>query len=624
MPIITAAGHGRGGCGLWGYKVLVGLPGPKPPQFFATWLIRIVINCVLTVLDKRQRLAPDDDRAAERQRAFASDSDDRLDLRSAVRQARSKPFCPGGLKELRKRYANPEEPAGSAPSPAAGASELSAEEALRHKLAELKLRTEELFDIPEAYELTIADYRDDKREGGRAMFVWTKAGEDPIWSKSGKDSGLSVELNAQGDLIEYTIDVEESAGDLPELSVEELRLRAEKFALDHYPGALKPFSLTRTKFAESGTLFFYEQEVMGMPLPMSGFRVKVHRSGIVSDFRYFGRQTKPKIPESLVPKEQLLRQIADTARLDLRLAFLYKSVDDSDKDELRLVYEPTTRWMHFRADGVEEAREAADEDTESEEPAVWLPVPVPAVEAPPVRTAEDALKLLGLDPDRYELLREVEMDDRLTGFVWRRRDWQPDAAEDLSLDAFMRERSEETVKAKIDPVGGRLVSLFRFEEELPGELRLTRDECLDIALGFMARAQPGLAPFMQLRQREEEADSGREHFEFRIGKQGVWMEFDHFRLSVNKTTGQIGSMMGPSVDPAQLQAVEVTALMDEPEARRIYAEALDLKLGWETDYSGSGKRRRYRLMYRLVHKKKGREIRWIDARTGELICSKPD
>ncbi|SCW66607.1 protein of unknown function [Paenibacillus tianmuensis] len=526
---------------------------------------------------------------------------------------------------MHKRYDNPDEPAGSRPSPADGASELSAEEVLPRKLlAELKLRTEELFDIPEAYELTIADYHEDKREGGRALFVWTKAGEDPIWNKSGNDSGLSVELNGQGELIEYTIDVEESACDLPKLSVEELRLRAEKFALDHYLGALKPFSLTRTKSADSGTLFFYEQEVMGLPLPMSGFRVKVHRSGIVSDFRYFGRQTKPKVPESLVLKEQLLRQIADTARLDLRLDFLYKSVDDTEKDELRLVYEPRTRWMHFQADGMEAAREA-DEDTASEEPAVWLPVPeLLAVEASAVRTAQDVQELLGLDPDRYVLLREVKMDDRMMGIVWRRRDWQPAASEDRSLDAFFRERAEETVKAQIDSVGGKLVSFIRFEEEIPGELRLSRDECLDIALGFLARMQPGLAPFLQLRQQEEASDSDREHFDFRIGKQGVWLELKHIRLSVNKTSGQIGRVTGPSVDPAQLQAVEVTPLIDEPEARRIYAEALDLKLGWEIDYSGNGKRRCYRLMYRLEHKEKGREIRRIDARTGELICSKLD
>ncbi|KPV60852.1 RNA polymerase subunit sigma-70, partial [Paenibacillus sp. A3] len=244
---------------------------------------------------------------------------------------------------------------------------------------------------------------------------------------------------------------------------------------------------------------------------------------------------------------------------------------------------------------------------------------------PAVRTAQDVQELLGIDPERYELLREVEMDDHMTGIVWRRRDWQPAVSEDRSLDAFFRQRSEETLKAKIDPVGGRLVSFIRFEEEIPGELRLSRDECLDIALGFLARMQPGLAPFLQLRQQvEASSDSDREHFDFCIGKQGVWLELEHIRLSVNKTSGQIGHVMGLSVDPAQLQAVEVTPLVDEPEARRIYAEALDLKLGWETDYSGSGKRRRYVLKYRLVHKEKGREIRWIDARTGELICSKLD
>ncbi|MGG4456187.1 sigma-70 family RNA polymerase sigma factor [Brevibacillus porteri] len=623
------------------YRALVGLPKLRQPQFFTTWLTRILMNCAMTALNKRQRLVVDDRCFEELQQVSVTEHDDRIDLLAAVDQLEPrqrqviafkywqdmtieeianllrmpsgtvKTILHRGLKALRKNYSSTE---GDIPSESAIVSE---QDWLQQRLVALKQLAESRFDIPQTHELTIADYQEDKREAGRATFVWTKQGADPVWGETGKDTGMSLVLGSQEELLEYTIDVEEAARDLPVLSQEELRLRGEEFVLIHYPAAWKQFSLTRTKETESGTIFFYEQVVMDLPLPSSGFRVTVHQSGMVSNFLYFGQQKKPKIPEKLIVKEQIFQHIEKTVKVDLQLTYVPKEVLNRERDELRLVYKPDNYWKSYPADE-KEASKSTEEAVEWEEQAVWLPVPV-LPQAAAVRTLEEVQALLGIDPKRYQLLRNADIDEEISAYVWRRRDWKSTDSDDRSFRTFLRTRSADTVKVMIHKRTGALVSFARFEDCPPGEKRLSRDACLDIVLPLLACTRPELEPYLWLRDQEEEQESDREQFEFRIGVQGVWLKRESLRVVVNKTTGLLEAMNSPLIDTTQLETVQTTPLIDESKALQIYMEALDLKLEWQIDYSGRGKNHRYRLVYQQVHRDNQREIQWIDARTGELI-----
>lgn len=623
------------------YRALVGLPKLKQPQFFATWLTRIVINCAMTALNKRQRLVVDERYVDELQQVSVTEHDDRIDLLAAVDQLEPrqrqviafkywqdmtieeianllrmpsgtiKTILHRGLKALRKKYSFTEEATRSE------SATVSEQDRLQQRLVALKELAEARFDIPQTYELTIADYQEDKREAGRATFLWTKQGADPVWGESGKDTGMSLVFGSQEELLEYTIDVAEAARDLPVLTQEELRLHGEEFVLIHYPTALKQFSLTRTKTIESGTIFFYEQIMMDLPLPSSGFRVTVHQSGMVSDFHYFGKQKKPKIPEKLMEKEQILQHIEKTVKVDLQLAYVPKEALNGALDELRLVYELDNCWRSYPADEKEVAK-LSEEAVEWEEQAVWLPVPL-LPKAAAVRTLEEVQALLGIDSKRYQLLRNADIDEEISSFVWRRRDWQSTDSEDRSFRTFFRTRSAGTVKVMIHKRTGALVSFSRFEDCPPGEKRLSRNECLDIALQFVARTRPELEPYLWLRHQEEEGETDQELFEFRIGVQGVWLRRESLRIVVNKTTGLLEGIDSSFINTTQLETVQTTPLIDERKALQIYREALDLKLEWQIDYSGRGKNHRYRLVYRQVHRDNQREMQWIDARTGELI-----
>lgn len=626
------------------YRALVGLPKLKQPQFFATWLTRIVINCAMTARSKQQRLVMDESGMDELQHVSRTDHDDRMDLLAAIERldprqrqviafkywqdmtieeissllrmpaGTVKTILHRGLQGLRKHYTSRE---GAIRSESAIVTE---QDQLQQRLVALKQLAEARFDIPQSHELTIADYQEDKREVGRATFLWTKKGADPVWGEAGKDTGMSVVLGSQEDLLEYTIDVEEVARNLPELSQEELRLRGEEFVLIHYPNALGQFSLSRTKAKETGTIFFYEQVVLDIPLPSSGFRVTVHKSGMVSAFHYFGQQKKPKIPEKLIGKEQILQHMEKTVKVDLQLTYVPKEVLHGDQDELRLVYEPDNCWRSYPADEKEASKldQEAEEAEEGEEQAVWLPAPV-LPKAAVVHTLEEVQALLGIDPKQYQLLRNADIDEELSAFVWRRKDWESTDAEDRSFSTFFRTRSAGTQKVMIHKRTGALMSYSRFEDCPPSEKSLSREECLDIALQIVARTRPELEPYLWLRQQEEEEESDREQFEFRIGMQGVWLKRESLRIIVNKTTGLLEVLDSPHIDTTQLETVQTTPLIDERKALQIYMQALDLKLEWKIDYSGRGKKHRYHLVYRQVHRESQREMQWIDARSGALI-----
>ncbi|MFS0554883.1 YcdB/YcdC domain-containing protein [Brevibacillus sp. 179-C9.3 HS] len=356
---------------------------------------------------------------------------------------------------------------------------------------------------------------------------------------------------------------------------------------------------------------------MELPLPSSGFRVTVHQSGMVSNFLYFGQQKKPKIPEKLIEREQILQHMEKTVKVDLHLTYVPKIVLHGKQDELRLVYEPDNCWRSYPADE-KEASELNQEAEEGEEQAVWLPAPV-LPKAAAVRTLDEVQALLGIDPKQYQLLRNADIDEEISAFVWRRKDWKSTDSEDRSFSTFFRTRSADTLKAMIHKSTGALMSYVRFEDCPPGEKSLSRDECLDIALQIVARTRPELEPYLWLRHQEEEAESDRELFEFRIGMQGVWLKRESLRIVVNKTTGLLEGMDSPHNDTTQLETVQTTPLLDEKKALQIYLEALELRLEWEIDYSGRGKNHRYRLVYRQVHRESQKEIQWIDARSGELI-----
>ncbi|MFP3388520.1 sigma-70 family RNA polymerase sigma factor [Brevibacillus sp. SIMBA_040] len=614
------------------YKALVSLPRLKQPSYFVTWLTRIVINCALVVLQRRKRTVLDGDQAVAQLPAAAFAADERLDLLDAIRGLELKQrqvilykyfqdltiediavllnlpvgtvksILHKGLKVLRKHFETDVEQR-------AGKSEADMEAALQRLQSDLKLRAESLIVIPEQYELLIDDYREHPREGGRALFVWTEPGTD---------HGISVELSKKGDLLEYTIETADRTEEKASCSEDELRAQAEKFVLDHYPKAMEQFVLIRSKQTKQGISFVYGQKVMGLFLPNTGFRVYVSWSGTVIEFQYRGRQKSPEIPQKIVSKERLLKRIADLIDFRLYMSFVRAEGQNVPKDELRLVYQPSRFLSCFDADEERLVSTSEDFNRQEEESDEWTPVPMQSAEDPDERAVLRSIHdLIGIDSKKYEIIREIDMDGR-HGIVWRRKDWKPSVERDLSLESFFLNRSEESIKAFTDPDTGRLISFIRFEET-KGDLRLSRDECLERALQFLKHACPGMEPFLLLKQ-DEERDLDSEVFAFHVHKDGVLLYMERIVIVINKTTGQPNQVSGLTVTVDQLKNMDVTPSIEVAEARQMYLAGIELRLEWEIDYAAKAKKRRYRLCYKAVHKKTGLEVRMVDAKSRELIC----
>lgn len=501
--------------------------------------------------------------------------------------------------------------------PAGSSGEDSHEEALTKLKADLRIRAESIAAIPEGYVLTIQQYERSERDGAVATFVWTVPGTD---------TGILVELRDNGDLLHYSNDGEEDKDTTEKTAkyctCDELRSLALRFVLGFYPDALDQFVPVRDQARTGGGwLFEYGRKAMGLSLPYTGFRVRMSADGAIVDFRYHGSEREPVVPPRLVPKGQLLKRLAESTDFRLEMSLVTEGGTIPCKEKLRLVYRPHPYIRSFEADALRaclDAAKAEENEDEDESGASWVEAEVRIEEEAAVSDGSwSVLRWIGLDPTHYELLREAEIDGK-TGLVWRRIDYTSGVPDDLSLNSFFQNRNEQTIKAQIDPGSGRLVSFMRFDEAAD-QLCLSRDECRDVAVRFLNRAAPGLLPFLQMRLDDSRDDSDTELFVFRVQIGGTVLDMEQIRICINKTTGQPDQLLGLSVTPEQLAGFDTTPCISSDEARKIYSDAVDLQLEWETDYSASEQARSYRMKYRVVHNQSGQNIRLVDAHTREII-----
>ncbi|MBR8658298.1 YcdB/YcdC domain-containing protein [Brevibacillus sp. NL20B1] len=112
---------------------------------------------------------------------------------------------------------------------------------------------------------------------------------------------------------------------------------------------LEAFPHVTVTTKKDGVWFHFRQESLGLPLPLSGCRVKVHVSGAVTDFACFGEQRLPEPPAQLVGEEVCERFLEHDVTLRLMLKLLPKSVFASGRGTWRLVYEPEPICLTFSA-----------------------------------------------------------------------------------------------------------------------------------------------------------------------------------------------------------------------------------------------------------------------------------
>ncbi|WP_270165656.1 YcdB/YcdC domain-containing protein [Paenibacillus sp. SYP-B4298] len=483
------------------------------------------------------------------------------------------------------------------------------------QLQHLRSQAEQLFPIPEDYELVIEQLLPTRSgQDNEALFVWNMAGNE--------HNSISVTLSEQGKVLEYSL--AEEADEAPSLMTkEQLWQLAESFVEQHHPGALALFPYREERLIPGGVRYTCSLTAMGLPLPRSGCFIIVRECGRVTDFKYYGLVEPPPIPTQIRPAALLLAKLRRQLQVSLQLQLLHESVYNDGDDLLHLVYAPMPARLFFPASEESEEGtmmelhpvESAAEQYESFEMEAWTAEKEAALL---LRTPEE---WLGVDEDNFARVRSLDLSDEVRGVVWQRRDLQLSKAE-RTLDALFEQQTAETVKAKFHKPTGRLLEFMRFTTPAQGTASaLNRNECLQRALDAIRCFSPGLLPYLRLLRAEEHSSEAQEHFQFAVAVQGMPVWGEYISITVHRSTGAIEHYMGCQLNPEQLATLDTQPAFAAQEAVERFVDAIKLELQWELSYNEQ-KQPIYKLVYRAVCALTGREARLLDAHTGGLYSSR--
>lgn len=458
---------------------------------------------------------------------------------------------------------------------------------LKEQLAKSALN---FVSIPHDYQLFIEDYSNEQ-----AKFIWAT---DELVDE------IEVTLDRNGKLIELTR-LPSTNGTL--LPIEQQQASAEQFLISQYAEALDYLTLSNVIQKEDETIFYFDQYVGGYPLASYTTKITVSKSGEIIGFKYNEyTKTPPAFPSQLAGEGAILRQLYK-APWKLSMKYLSSDIYSVPKPGLYPVYESPIVYHSFNAINGQPAFEHKPEAPETF-------IPFPNTEAVEKRATIE--EVIGVSAEMVKL-REVELDENTLVFVWREKDWQ--APKDKTMESFLLERMEDTVKAKIDKYSGKLKEFMWFKERT-GELDLSFEACRDIACTFIATYFEEYIPYLQV-QIEKPSFNGVNcaFFTFPLYlAQDLQIEGERFYVGVNKTTGFIDILWSPKIDVDELQSYETSTIQPFEDVKTVL-QKVEAFLQWSRKYNEN--EHNEVLEYKLGQLETRQQIVGIDAATGNLIIS---
>ncbi len=472
---------------------------------------------------------------------------------------------------------------------------------------QLKERARTIVELPDHFQPVIEEYFEGENGEGEAMFSWIDEQQD---------DGISISLDLDGNLTSLSIELKKTNTDKVSLNESELKEQAEQFLRRHYPHALQDLTYYQTKKLTDTYRLYYEQIVMGLPLAHAGCYIDVAPSGEIVNFKYYGLQPEPKIPKTLVAKENLIEHVQNQLDFQLIITNLDSVIHDVAEDGLRLLYN-SELFMTYKADAVEPTFTIIyEEDEDYSETYVSLPPPHSVM-----RKDVSIEEIIGIT-EEMEIIREVDWGEE-TGIVWRNRDWKMEE-NDLSMNSYFQSHNEDTVKAFISKKTGE-VRRFVWFKDRSGDLSLNSEECYQKAIDFLQMTIPNYDQYLQLivRDNNDELDDTRmkEVFSFHVHNgHGIPVYSEIVAVTVNRQTGLIDYYSGPSFDFEQLRHMASEPVISKKEAYDIFLNHLDFELVWNKNYEENEES--YTLVYQPCDRHTRKSIRYIDAITGAVITEK--
>lgn len=180
----------------------------------------------------------------------------------------------------------------------------------------------------------------------------------------------------------------------------------------------------------------------------------------------------------------------------------------------------------------------------------------------------------------------------------------------------------------VDKYTNELIGFIKLTDDKEVKKILSREECLQKALQFLEQVIPDVTQYLRLWEEREEAEDGIERFTFSVYVNGIPAEYKQFMVNINAENGAVVHYSGESSNLIkELLTYETIPKVTKEKALQIYKEAILVKLEWHIDVDVE--EMKYELLYKQTtdenHKESfgcSREIRYIDAHTGEKIWSK--
>ncbi|PEJ07283.1 DUF4901 domain-containing protein [Bacillus wiedmannii] len=482
-----------------------------------------------------------------------------------------------------------------------------------------------MIDIPDAYRLVVDD-----QEGVDDPYhlLWWEHKED-------EEKTIQITLNRHtGNLIEFSIDDKKYFSSGKEaIGENKAREIANIFLKKYTKKGYEFYTYVTVKDDRRGWKEVnYMQEVNGYPLPNTGCVVRVHLSGNVVHFRYNGQkaiENKPLWPSEIVEENAVLENLK--ARQDMRLVFVdltHSSCEYENGEEVKgyhLVYEPEPNHTFINAST---GRDLFGPDHYK------LPSTV-AVEKPKKGSRQgDIFELFDWDKESFTKVDETEHDDEIRMKFVPKEELQKQKEEKnpYLMNEFFKKhlpmlKYNNLVGVTVDKSTNELIGFIKLTEDIEAKQILSREKCLQKALQFLERVIPDVTQYLRLWEEREEAEDGIERFIFSVYVNGIPAEYKQFMVNINVENGAVMHYSGESSNfIKELLTYETTPKVTKEKALQIYKEAIRVNLEWDID--NDAEETVYKLLYKQTtdenHKApfdRSREIRYIDAHTGEKIWS---
>ncbi|WP_460282517.1 YcdB/YcdC domain-containing protein [Bacillus luti] len=495
---------------------------------------------------------------------------------------------------------------------------------MNQKDKERKEQVAHIINIPDDYRLVVDD-----QEGMDDPYhlLWWEHKED-------EEKTVQITLNRHtGNLIEFSIG-DENYFSSSKAAIEENKAReiANVFIKKYVKEGLESYTYVKVKDDRRGWKEVnYMQEVNSYPLPNTGCVVRVHPSGNVVNVHYNGQKAiekKPLWPSEIVEENIVLENLK--ARQDMRLVFVdltYSSCKYENGEEIKghhLVYEPAPSHVFINAST---GKDLYGPDHYKLPSTVLVDKPLKS------STKKDVLDLFDWDKEKFVKLDEkVDEDEVRIKFVLKEElQKEIEEKDSYSMDEFYKKhfpmlKHDEFVVITLDKETNQLLSFFMWKDEKKRRTILSREQCLSKALQFLEHTIPDATKYIQLWDDYEE-EEGIERFSFSMYVNDIHVERKYIMININAENGAVMHYSGESSKfIKELLIYETTPKVTKEEALEVYREAMRVNLEWFLE--NEVEETNYELLYKQTTNENykesfecSREIRYIDAHTGEKIWS---